>query len=142
MATTKDILLTTATAVSTVGFAVSMALHFTPWPHGDYCDTGDTLDLKCYKLEELTNVEAGAPVAYWNKKEKPKYVRVTTSCENGNNASRVFPIQVNDRGWNYNSLHSDYALNVVNASFVDGTGIKHNFTIQLTAYPSIEFKDK
>lgn len=29
----KDILMTTATAVSTVGFAVSMILHFTPWPH-------------------------------------------------------------------------------------------------------------
>ncbi len=53
----RDILMTTATAVSTVGFAVSMILHFTPWPHKPHNNnknhTGTHLALKVNSLATL-----------------------------------------------------------------------------------------
>lgn len=53
----KDILMTTATAVSTFGFAVSMILHFTPWPHKPHNNnknhTGTHLAIRVNSQETL-----------------------------------------------------------------------------------------
>ena len=141
MATTKDILLATATTISTVGLAVSMALHFTPWPHGNQDNQTSTLNL-LYKLEELQNVGSNTTIAYWDKKEKPKYVRVAANGDNDGNTARVYPLMVEDREWkkHYLAFYNEYAENTVKAYFTDGQGNLHEFKIKLTAYPDTEYR--
>lgn len=131
MLSAKEIVLATTTALSTAALAVSTALHFTPWPHGN-C-SGDTLRIP-YTATALSTIDPHDVVYQWDRKELPRYV-----CIKDDPAK--YPVTVDSERIALSPFMYKDKKGVSNRSqmhFLDGNAHKHYIILKLNSYPDKE----
>lgn len=129
----KDILMTTATSVITLGFIASTVLHFTPWPHHNQ-DREDTLYIPCYTTNEYPDREK---VTYpWYRKKLPDYVCIK---ENEGSEPLIYPTMSDVSKKEQTSSTHKTALNTLPSMyFIDKHGVQHHFQLRQTIHSDWE----